>query len=73
MIDVSPGNFSPPPKVQSWVLKLKKIHPPLIDTENIINYKNFVIKLLLQRRRNISNNLSQILQDKSNLFSLFLK
>jgi 16S rRNA (adenine1518-N6/adenine1519-N6)-dimethyltransferase len=57
VVDVSKNSFYPAPNVDSTVLKLvsKKI-----KKDDLIGFKDFVIKLMKQRRKTVLNNLKEI-------------
>ncbi len=54
---LSPGNFIPPPKVNSSLLVIKRRKEPFYSVKNPEEYKKFLSKLFSQRRKLIKNNL----------------
>ncbi|MDZ7805677.1 MAG: 16S rRNA (adenine(1518)-N(6)/adenine(1519)-N(6))-dimethyltransferase RsmA [Gracilimonas sp.] len=60
--DVAPGSFSPPPKVNSSVIKLKFDKPDLPFSDETL--KTVVRTAFNQRRKKLSNSLKPILGDK---------
>ncbi len=61
MLNVGPGNFSPPPKVQSAVIRCERLAEPLIPDEHYGNYKRVVKAAFNQRRKMMRNSLKGIL------------
>ena len=61
LFDVSPNSFSPPPKVQSSVLRLTFDQPDLECSDK--NLKTVVRTAFNQRRKKISNSLKPVLGD----------
>tara|TARA_R110001599_G_scaffold1889_4_gene9648 strand:- start:65733 stop:66506 length:774 start_codon:yes stop_codon:yes gene_type:complete len=61
LFDVSPNSFSPPPKVQSSVLRLTFDQPDLECSDQ--NLKTVVRTAFNQRRKKISNSLKPVLGD----------
>lgn len=59
LFDVSPGCFSPPPKVMSSVIRLIFDKPPLPCSDNML--KTVVRTAFNQRRKKLSNSLSSVL------------
>ncbi len=50
---VSPGQFSPPPKVDSAVISLERKSAPIIPLEEWITYEDFLRKLFSNRRKQL--------------------
>ena len=61
LFDVSPNSFSPPPKVQSSVLRLTFDQPKMECSDK--NLKTVVRTAFNQRRKKISNSLKPVLGD----------
>lgn len=59
LFNIPPGCFSPPPKVVSTVIKLKRKDPP-INREYIEGFLNFVGALFKMRRKKISSILKRM-------------
>ncbi len=59
MFHLSPGNFNPPPKVDSSVVVIDKRKTPLIPIKNPREIKNFLDKIFSQRRKVLKNNLTK--------------
>ncbi len=59
LFHLSPGNFNPPPKVDSSVVLIDKRKTPLIPIENPREIKNFLDKIFSQRRKVLKNNLTK--------------
>jgi 16S rRNA (adenine1518-N6/adenine1519-N6)-dimethyltransferase len=55
---VSPGSFSPPPKVQSSLLSLRKRPQPLHEEAGSEQFRSFVRTSFAQRRKKLMNNLT---------------
>lgn len=55
--DVSRNCFYPVPNVDSTVLKMKSKNIALVD---LLSFKNFIIKLMKQRRKTVLNNLKEM-------------
>ncbi|MFP8489015.1 16S rRNA (adenine(1518)-N(6)/adenine(1519)-N(6))-dimethyltransferase RsmA [Gracilimonas sp. Q87] len=62
LFDVAPGSFSPPPKVNSSVIKLRFDKPDLPFTDSTL--KAVVRTAFNQRRKKLSNSLKPILGDE---------
>ena len=52
---VSPGSFSPPPKVQSSVLSFKRKEHPVVDLSEFKKFELFLRKLFSQKRKQASS------------------
>lgn len=60
---VSPGSFSPPPKVDSAVLSFQRTHhefDPIVDRKSYDAFSKLLHRAFLQRRKKLSNNLDKI-------------
>ncbi len=64
VLDVSPGAFSPPPKVDSAVVRLTPHTDPVVDIPNPENFALLVKASFTQRRKTLRNNLKGILTEK---------
>jgi 16S rRNA (adenine1518-N6/adenine1519-N6)-dimethyltransferase len=54
---LSPGSFTPPPKVRSAFITLKKRTAPLYPFMQTEQFKNFLKQVFSQRRKKLKNNL----------------
>ena len=63
ILDVSPGAFSPPPKVDSAVVRLTPHTEPVVDIPNPENFARLVKTAFTQRRKTLRNNLKGILTE----------
>jgi 16S rRNA (adenine1518-N6/adenine1519-N6)-dimethyltransferase len=63
ILDVSPGAFSPAPKVDSAVVQLIPHTTPVIDIPNSENFAMIVKASFTQRRKTLRNNLKGILTE----------
>jgi len=63
LFDVPPQAFTPPPKVHSSVLRLKKIKPPRSDVKNWSGFMNFIHQVFNQRRKMLRNSLKSRLEN----------
>lgn len=59
LIDVPPGQFTPPPKVDSAVISLKRRNNPIISLNDWSKYEKFLRLLFGQRRKQIGKILKQ--------------
>ena len=59
LIDVPPGQFTPPPKVDSAVISLKRRNNPIIPLKDWNKYEKFLRLLFGQRRKQIGKVLKQ--------------
>jgi 16S rRNA (adenine1518-N6/adenine1519-N6)-dimethyltransferase len=57
VLNVSPGNFSPAPRVDSAVIRLVRRDVPLVPDENWIRFKIIVKAAFGQRRKMLRNSL----------------
>lgn len=53
LLKVSPGAFTPPPKVDSAVLSMKRIENPIISLEEFHRYEKFLRLLFSHRRKQL--------------------
>ncbi len=61
--NVAPGNFSPPPKVQSAVIRCERRAEPLVADEDFGAFKRIVKAAFNQRRKMMRNSLKGIFPD----------
>ncbi len=61
LFDVPPGCFSPPPKVDSSVIRLRPYSTPLHQVDNYQALEQLVSAAFNQRRKTISNSLKNLL------------
>jgi len=61
ILDVSPGAFTPAPKVDSAVVQLRPHATPVIDTSDSENFARLVKSSFAQRRKTLRNNLKGFL------------
>ncbi|MEM7244212.1 MAG: 16S rRNA (adenine(1518)-N(6)/adenine(1519)-N(6))-dimethyltransferase RsmA [Acidobacteriota bacterium] len=54
VVDVSPGSFRPPPKVQSRVLRLRPLERPLLAADEHAGYAAFLRLAFSQRRKQLA-------------------
>lgn len=73
LFDVDPSSFTPPPKVQSSVIKLYKLDKPRIDIIDEDSYKALVKNAFTGRRKTLLNSLSKSLKIDKELVSTILK
>ena len=57
LFDVAPGSFSPPPKVDSAVIRLTPLQAPAVDIGDYATFARIVQTAFGQRRKTISNSL----------------
>lgn len=62
--NVGPGNFSPPPKVQSAVIRCERRAEPLVPDEDFGAFKRIVKAAFNQRRKMMRNSLKGIFPDE---------
>lgn len=60
VLNVSPGNFSPPPRVDSAVIRLVRRPEPLVPDELYGRYKHIVKSAFGKRRKMLRNSLKSI-------------
>lgn len=58
-INVKPGAFYPPPKVQSQVIRLRRLKEPLLDVQHIERFTQLLRFLFNHRRKMIGSNLKR--------------
>lgn len=63
LIDVEPESFDPKPKVKSTFIKMTR-HDKFLKKVNYINYKTVVKEAFRFKRKNLKNNLMNIISDK---------
>lgn len=63
LFSVGPGNFNPPPKVQSAVIRLTRLAEPLVSDALWPTFRNVVKPAFGQRRKMLRNSLKQLLPD----------
>jgi 16S rRNA (adenine1518-N6/adenine1519-N6)-dimethyltransferase len=63
ILDVSPGSFSPAPKVDSAVVQLTPHTTPVIDIPDSENFAKIVKASFKQRRKTLRNNLKGLLNE----------
>ena len=61
LFDVPPGSFSPPPRVDSAVIRLTPLLAPEYDIGEYRNFSAIVQAAFGQRRKTISNSLKSVL------------
>ena len=64
ILDVSPGAFTPAPKVDSAVVQLRPHVKPVIDTSDSENFARLVKSSFAQRRKTLRNNLKGFLSEE---------
>ncbi|HVD61305.1 MAG TPA: 16S rRNA (adenine(1518)-N(6)/adenine(1519)-N(6))-dimethyltransferase RsmA [Gemmatimonadaceae bacterium] len=57
---VSPRSFSPPPKVESAVVRITPLAEPLVSVDEIDAFRKFVLALFGMRRKQIANVLRSV-------------
>jgi 16S rRNA (adenine1518-N6/adenine1519-N6)-dimethyltransferase len=57
---VPPGAFTPPPKVDSAVIRLTPLDSPLIPVEELDEFRSFVLSVFGMRRKQIANVLRSV-------------
>ena len=57
VLNVGPGNFSPPPRVESAVIRLVRREEPLVPDENWSRFKHIVKSAFGMRRKMLRNSL----------------
>ncbi|MCP4188135.1 MAG: 16S rRNA (adenine(1518)-N(6)/adenine(1519)-N(6))-dimethyltransferase RsmA [Gammaproteobacteria bacterium] len=60
LFDVRPGSFTPPPKVDSAIIRLLPHARPIFEVGDIELFSNIVRSAFAQRRKTISNSLKSI-------------
>ena len=61
---VGPGNFNPPPKVQSAVIRLVRKSEPLVSDEHFKTFRRIVKAAFGQRRKMLRNSLKSVFPDE---------
>ena len=69
---VPPGQFSPPPKVDSAVISLEKRSDPLVSWEEFTRYETFLRKIFSNRRKQLGSVLKNF-YDKNLVVNSFTK
>ena len=69
---VPPGQFSPPPKVDSAVISLEKRPHPLVSWEEFTRYEAFLRKIFSNRRKQLGSVLKNF-YDKNLVVNSFTK
>ncbi len=64
VLDVSPGAFNPPPKVDSAVIHLTPHTEPIVDIPDPGNFAKLVKSAFRQRRKTLRNNLKGMLTEE---------
>ena len=67
---VPPGQFSPPPKVDSAVISLEKRAKPIVSWEEFVQYEDFLRKLFSNRRKQLGSVLKNYF-DKNIVIKVF--
>lgn len=62
LFDVPPQSFSPPPKVDSSIIRLIPHHSPMVKVDNIERLQLVVQSAFNQRRKTIGNSLSKLVE-----------
>ncbi|NJO87195.1 MAG: 16S rRNA (adenine(1518)-N(6)/adenine(1519)-N(6))-dimethyltransferase, partial [Lewinella sp.] len=62
--NVGPGNFSPPPKVQSAVIRCQRLAQPLVSEADYGPCKRIIKAAFSQRRKMLRNSLKGILPEE---------
>jgi 16S rRNA (adenine1518-N6/adenine1519-N6)-dimethyltransferase len=65
LLDVAPSCFTPPPKVDSAVIRLIPFSSPEYDVGDYNNFSSIVQAAFSQRRKTISNSLKSVLDRKT--------
>lgn len=65
VINVSPGNFNPPPRVESAVIRLVRRDEPLVPDELWGRFKHIVKSAFGMRRKMLRNSLKSAFQDET--------
>ena len=53
LCEVAPSNFTPPPKVESTVLSLKRINNPVISLKNFSSFEKFLRSIFIYKRKQL--------------------
>lgn len=70
---VSPASFSPPPKVDSALISLKKRKHPLFSLKNEELFRDFLRAAFMHRRKILRNNLEKLAIPLINIDKAYLK
>jgi 16S rRNA (adenine1518-N6/adenine1519-N6)-dimethyltransferase len=65
LFEVAPGCFTPPPKVDSAIIRLTPHTTPIVTVDNFAKFSELVRTAFGQRRKTISNSLKSILPPES--------
>ena len=65
LFDVRPGAFTPPPKVDSTVVRLTPHHNPPVDVHDAAVFAQLVQAAFAQRRKTLRNNLKGLLSTET--------
>lgn len=63
LVDVPPGAFSPPPKVDSIVLSFEKIEKPEVSIDDFFSYEKFLRMIFSEKRKQIGTLLKRYLSE----------
>ena len=61
LFDVAPGSFSPPPKVDSSIIRMQPHENPPVEVTNKEQFHKFIEAAFAQKRKTLRNNLKKIL------------
>ncbi len=61
LFDVAPGSFSPPPKVDSAVIRMRPHAQPPVEIEDTNGFHTLIKACFAQKRKTLRNNLKKIL------------
>ena len=61
LFDIGPGSFTPPPKVDSSVVRLRPLAQPLVAGDRLAAFSAFLATAFGQRRKTLRNNLKGLL------------
>ena len=60
LFDVAPGSFTPPPRVDSAVIRMTPYREPVVDIDDFQLFSEIVQTAFSQRRKTIANSLKSI-------------
>jgi 16S rRNA (adenine1518-N6/adenine1519-N6)-dimethyltransferase len=60
LFTVRPGSFTPPPKVDSAVIRLSPMRDPLVDDAKVAGFRRFVTAVFAQRRKQLTRSLRSV-------------
>jgi 16S rRNA (adenine1518-N6/adenine1519-N6)-dimethyltransferase len=63
LFQVGAGAFTPPPKVESTVIRLIPHEKPLLNVEEIPHFSRFIAQSFSQRRKTLRNNLKSLVDE----------